>query len=231
VATRARPDVDTLPHVIVVIGPVAARVDGDRTVPAGLAARVATTAASAGRAVEVVTRLGDDAVGDAVLLSLAASGIGHVATLRDAAHATPAMVSVDGPSDPDVGDDATESDGGREVDASATARATTPALDPEDVGLALRYLADYRVIVVVHPAQDDVVSVTVAAAGYAGAHLVVISAPGAPLDGLPGDALALSAPDDADGVASLVGRYAAAVDEGVPPETAWAAEAGMLGVD
>ena len=47
-----------------------------------------------------------------------------------------------------------------------------PSLDPADVGLALRYLSDYRVIVLIHPTGQEMVAEASAAAGWAGAHLV-----------------------------------------------------------
>ncbi len=50
----------------------------------GLAAGVARAAAAAGVEVQLVGKVGGDPAGDAVLLSLARGGVGHLALLRDA---------------------------------------------------------------------------------------------------------------------------------------------------
>ncbi len=209
--------------MIVVIGEIGASGAGPGMAPSGLAAGIALAAAAAEARVEIVARLGDDAAGDAVLLALAAAGVGHVATLRDAAHATRLVEPPAEPIDPDGldGDDVGEAPG-------ADAR-IAPTLDAADVGLALRYLDDYRVIVLVHPADDGVVSEVVAATGWATAHLVVVSEPTAPAPSdLPADALLLAAPGDAEGIAGILGRYAAAVDGGDASATAFRAIVGTL---
>jgi sugar/nucleoside kinase (ribokinase family) len=201
--------------VIVVVGDLSARVEApDRIVPAGFSATVASTAAAAGSKVELVTRIGEDAKGDAVVMGLARAGIGHVATLRDAGRETPVAGTPDDVARPDPDDDRAVSD------APAT---PGPTLEAEDVGLALRYLGDYRVIVVVHPRSSEVTREAIAAAGWAAAHLVVITSIPIELDGgLPDAALAITADPDSDGLAERVGRYAAAVDAGVELDTAYA---------
>lgn len=199
--------------MIVVIGAVVARQVGTDVVPGGLASAIAAAAAAAGARVEVVARIGDDGSGDAVLLAFAAAGIGHVATLRDAAHATPIELEDEELIDPDPG-----------PDGAAGARSADPAptLDAADVGLALRYLSDYRVIVAVHPTDAAVLGEVVSAAGYASAHLVVVMDPGAaPLGEPPTGALVVEAASDATGFADLLGRYAASVDAGEEPATAF----------
>lgn len=202
--------------MIVVIGAVSARETGATFAPRGLASGIALAAAAAGARVEVVTRIGDDPAGDTVLLALAAGGVGHVATLRDAARATPVELDDLETMDPDPGPETTTADD-RPSDHPA------PTLDAADVGLALRYLADYRVIVAVHPADPGVLAEVTSAVGYASAHLVVVTDPDAAvLDGAPVDALVISAAADANGVADLLGRYAAAVDAGDQPATAYA---------
>ncbi len=204
--------------MIVVIGEIGASGAGPGMAPSGLAAGIALAAAAAGTRVEIVARLGDDPAGDAVLLAFAAAGVGHVATLRDAAHATRLVEPTAEPIDPDGhdGDDVGEAPG-------ADAR-ITPTLDAADVGLALRYLDDYRVIVLVHPADDGVIREVVRATDWATAHLVVISEPTAPApDDLPADAVLLAASDEAEGIAGILGRYAAAVDGGDEPATAFRA--------
>lgn len=229
---------------------------GSPMAPSGLAARVALAAAGAGAAVEIVTRLGEDPAGDDVLLAFAAASVGHVATLRDAVHATPVHATTEDPLDPDglddieaAGDDGpgptagaagTEAgrgaavSGGTERDSGAAAGGPSggarPTLDAADVSLALRYLDDYRVIIVVHPPDDGVVREVVAATDWATAHLVIISEPSGPIPGdLPADAVLLAVPDDAEGIAAIVGRYAATVDSGEAPAAAFRAIVGSLG--
>lgn len=164
---------------------------------------------------EVVARVGDDPPGDAVLLAFAAAGVGHAATLRDAARATSLEVDDDEPIDPDPDPDAPPVGGPPDHPA--------PTLDAADVGLALRYLSDYRVIVAVHPADVGVLAEVTSAAGYASAHLVVVTDPdGAPPEGAPPGALVVEAARDAMGFGDLLGRYAAAVDLGEDPATAFA---------
>lgn len=207
--------------MIVVIGAIAAGGVGPETAPAGLAARIALAAAAADGRVEVVARIGDDPSGDAVLLALAAARVGHVATLRDAAHATAIREPADEPIDPD-GD---EADG--DASGSEPADAPDPTLDAADVGLAMRYLDDYRAIVVVHPRESGIVREVVAAADWASAHLVIVTAAGEAAPGdLPAGSLVVAAADDADGVGDVIGRYAAAVDAGMAPTAAFEATFG-----
>ena len=215
--------------MIVVIGAVSAGTAEGEVVPAGLAAQIATSAVAAGATVQVVTRLGEDAAGDAVLLALAGLGVGHVATLRDAAHATVIRPASAEPSDPDPLDD---DDAGAPatvalVDAVVAAMPNQPTLDSDDVGLALRYLDGYRVIVVVHPRDDDIIREVVAATAWATAHLVVVLRPGATAPaGLPVESVLLEADDEAEAVAALLGRYVAAVDDGAAPVAAFQATIG-----
>jgi pfkB family carbohydrate kinase len=199
--------------VIVVAGDIAGRVDASgEAAPAGFAATVATAAAAAGSKVELVTRIGEDAAGDAIILALARAGIGHVATLRDAGRRTPVLGSPHDEAGPDLDDDAT----------STTAESPPgPMLDGGDVGLALRYLSDYRVIVVAHAADRDLLDEVVTAAGWSGARLVVVASPGIEV-AVPNDAIVIEAEADAEAVAVRVGRYAAAIDRGGEPDTAYA---------
>ncbi len=208
--------------MIVVIGNVSARAAGNEVQPAGLAADVAAAAASAGSTVQLVARIGDDPAGDALLLGLTRAGIRHVATLRDPAHLTSVIGDAAEAIDPIPDDDEADDVAGGDEPVAAP-RST---LDPEDIGLALRYLADFRVIVVVHP-DPGVLPEVVVAASWGSAHLVVVTAPGAPApDGVPADALVLAAPDDGAAVAAvatLLGRYAAAIDAGEAPAGAFKA--------
>lgn len=120
--------------MIVVIGAVVAREVGQGVAPGGLASGVALAAAAADARVELVARIGDDPAGDAVLLAFAAAGVGHVATLRDPARATPIELDDDEAIDPDPEPDAGYAGGPPEPPA--------PTLDAAGVGLAPRYLSD-----------------------------------------------------------------------------------------
>lgn len=169
-------------------------------VAGGLASLIAVACVSAGAAVELVGTIGDDAGGDAVAVDLARSGIGHAALLRIAAVPT---ASTDGASGPG------------------------PRLEARDLDLGLRYVADFRVLVAAEPLTPDLEAVIIEAAAYAGAAVVAIAAG----DGAVGNALADSAtvfeaPSEALGpFAEMIGRYAAALDAGVPPGAAFAAAA------
>ena len=196
--------------MIVVIGPVGARrTESGEFEPSGFAAHVAVSAAAAGATVELVSRLGDDPTGDAVLIVLAQAGVGHVATLREGGARTPVeatAVSVD------IDEPLSERDGG----------AQGSELDAADIGLALRYLSDYRVIVLAHPGGLDVVEEALAAAGWGPAHLVVVTAPGTEALPVSPGALVLSADRNAEATAARLGRYAAAIDSGDPLASAYA---------
>lgn len=207
--------------MIVVIGAVHARGSRVNTPPGGLASGIALAAAADAR-VELVARIGDDPTGDMILLALAGAGVGHAATLRDAARATPIEFDDDEPVDPDPEPGAP---------AAGVRPAAAPTLDAADVGLALRYLSDYRVIIAVYPADAGVLAEVTSAAGYASAHLVIVTDPGAaPLDEIPPGALVVAAASDATGVAELLGRYAASVDAGEDPAAAFDVLSGAAGL-
>jgi sugar/nucleoside kinase (ribokinase family) len=195
--------------VIVVIGSPIGWLRDDEVVSTGTPALAALAAAAAGREVQLVGRTGDDPTADGLLLSLTRGGVGHVALLRDPARPTPLVpepVSDDaGPVLPD------------EAPAPAHEAPSSPALDAVDVDLGLRYLANFAVVVLAEPAGQDVVRVIADAASWNGAPLVMVVDPGTePSDGLPPDAIVFEAPvDDRDGAfAALVGRFAAALDDG-----------------
>ena len=198
--------------MIVVIGTLVGRLDAEGTIEhAGFAAALASAAAAKGADVQVVARIGDDDVGDKVLLGLAAERVGHVATLRDAGRRT-ALIRDDEDENP-----------GAEAAPRDAVLGDGPTLEAADVGLAMRYLSDYRVIVLAHTADPALIGEAATAAGWAGAHLVVVTSPSESLDmTLPGDALVLSAGPDADGLAVRLGRYAAAIDAGESADTAYA---------
>lgn len=195
--------------VIVVIGSPVGWLREEEVVPTGTAARAALAAAAAGREVQLVGRTGDDPTADALLHSLVRGGVGHVALLRDPSRPTP-LVPEPVPED---AASASPDDG----TAPAPETRASPALDAADVDLGLRYLTTFSVVVMAEPASQEVVRVVADAVSWNGARLVMVVEPGTePLDGLPADAIVFEAPDDdPDGdFAALVGRFAAALDDG-----------------
>ncbi|OGO57799.1 MAG: hypothetical protein A2Z32_14660 [Chloroflexi bacterium RBG_16_69_14] len=211
--------------MIVVIGsPVARLVDGVLTAD-GAASQVALSAAATGRTVQLVGRTGDDATADGVVLDLTRGGVGHVALLRDPARATP----LETPSETDDGPEATDPSSAPKTAAGRGDPVTTSvgsSLDAADVDLGLRYLTDFAVVVLAEPAAPDVVGIAAEAARWGGARLILVVEPGEAVpDGLPADVIVFEAPDaDPDGVfAALVGRFAAALDDGADPGEAFRA--------
>ena len=192
----------------------------DPPAPAGRACEVAIAAAAHGAAVELVGRVGDDPAGDALLIGLAKLGVGHVAVLRDPARRTPVLT----PAPPDDAEPSVATD---DVPPGPGALlADAPRLEPEDVALGLQYLTAFSVLVVADDAPAAILPVALEAAAFAGAHVVLLLAPGAAApDGLPGDSTALGAPDsDPDcAFANVVGAYAAGLDRGGAPADAFAA--------
>jgi ribokinase len=204
--------------VIVVVGSPVGRIVDGRITLAGMAAGSARAAASAGAQVQLVGRIGDDAAADALLLGMAAAGIGHVAVLRDPARPTPIAPDAPGADGADIAPP--------DVDADpAPMEPSAIELDAADVELGLRYLTDFTVLVLVPPAGEAVARVSIDGAQWASARLLLVVDDAAPSDlTLPPDAIVLEAPgDDPDGAfASVVGRLAAALDAGGSPEAAFA---------
>jgi hypothetical protein len=208
--------------VIVVVGSPGARQTVQGIVAAGVAVTIGRVAAAAGAEVQLVGKVGEGAVGDAVLLSLADARVGHVAVLRDASAPTPLACDETEPEailDPIDGDPEPE-----ETLAASPRAAVGPSLDSGDLQLALRYLPDYRVVVVADALDEASLSTVVAAARWAGAQLIVVVAAGSSVAGAPEDATVLESPAiDADGAfAAVVGAYAAALDRGANPAEAFA---------
>ena len=193
---------------------------------AGMAAGIARAAAAAGAEVQVVGKVGEDPGGEAVLLDLAASLVGHVAILRDPSRATPAMAP--------AGDDESafdEDESTMPEDGSSIAPADGLSLEAADIELALRYLPDYRVLVIAEPLAEASLRVATAAAAWNGAALVVIVPTGSTPQ-LPGDdATVIEAPPDDpdDAFAGIIGAYAAAIDRGEEPKEAFASASSTLG--
>lgn len=193
----------------------------------GLAVGIAAAAAAAGGSVQLVGRVGEDSAGDATLLALAESRIGHVATLRDPARPTPVEPApAEAGSDPNADDEVdllgTNQVGAPDDDRTSLRAGDSPTLDPGDVGLALRYLDGYRVIIVAEPLSRPGFDVAGEAAAYGGARLVAIVADGGSADPLPEGAIVIEAPaSDPDGVfARTVGLLAVALDAGADPAAA-----------
>lgn len=182
--------------MIVVVGRPSVADGPSGPIPAGLAARISIAAAKAGGRVELAGSVGDDDLGDSVAVGLARAGIGHAALQRIPSAATPREGSATEP----------------------------PRLDARDLDLALRYLSDYRVVVVADPLPAELEEIVVEAAAFAGAAIVAI----VPAGGRTGAAFAatatvLEAPEDAAApFAELVGRYATALAAGTAPAEAFA---------
>jgi hypothetical protein len=202
---------------------------------------IARACRQAGGDVQLVTRIGDDGAGDALVLALSRDGIGHAAVLRDAGHATRLASTprgVAGFESMDEDDTLAGSVDAADVGATADDRGTERPADPAspdlraaDVELALRYLVDASVIVVGDRLADDAVLALSAGASYAGAAVVVVTEQGAPPEPGIAGATVLEAPSDDSGhaFATLVGRYAAALDRGLPPGEAFAGAAAAAG--
>jgi sugar/nucleoside kinase (ribokinase family) len=206
--------------VIVVIGSPIGRIAEGGIAAGGPASRVALRAADAGHVVQLVGRTGDDPTAEAVVLDLARGGVGHVALLRDVSRVTPLEP------EPTIDLEPEDLDDSSAIPPSEGRAASASPLDAADVDLGLRYLTDFAVVVLAEPAGADVIRVVLDAARWAEARLVlVVAAGGAVPDGLPADGIVFEAPDsDPDGVfATLVGDFAAALDDGAQPEDAFRA--------
>jgi hypothetical protein len=215
--------------VIVVIGCPIGRLGDGAILAAGMASRVALAAAAAGRVVQLVGKTGDDPIADGVVLDLAQGGVGHVALLRDPARAT--RLEPPSPADDVEADDEIAADHGHPPGHPAdpvptTDRAAGPALEAADVDLGLRYLTDFAVVVLAEPTDAETIAIVSEAARYGEATMVLVVGAGAAVpDDLPADAVVFEAPDaDREGAfATLVGRFAAALDDGTTPAEAFRA--------
>jgi len=193
-----------------------------------MATGVARAAAAAGSEVQVVGKVGEDPGGDAILLDLAASNVGHVAILRDPSRPTPAT------SPAPLDEPAFDEDDGDQPNADDADRMTTMSglsLEAADIELALRYLPDYRVLVVADSLAEPSLWVAAAAAAWNGAALVVIVPAGSTQPAAGDDATVIEAPPDDpdDAFAGIIGSYAAAIDRGEEPSEAFASASSTLG--
>lgn len=213
--------------MIVVIGSPIGRIDDGAVAAAGMVSRVALAAAGPGRTVQLVGKTGDDPTADGVVLDLARGGVGHVALLRDPARATPLETSsVDDPADDDA-EGSAEDDVPDAVRTAATAPGggpAGPALEGADVDLGLRYLNEFAVVVVAEPVGPEIVAIVADAARWGEARMILVVGAGEGVpDGLPADVVVFEAPDaDPDGAfATLVGTFAAELDDGTDPREAF----------
>ena len=222
--------------MIVVVGSPIAQPVTHGVAAGGLSASIAMAAAAAGAAVEVVGRVGEDAAGDQILLALAAAGVGHVATLREPGRPTPAAPPAAGespsPDGPALGEALVADDAFADDDIEAAGQENTAEPDPAglsvdaaDLELALRYVPDYRVLVLASDLDASSLSAVVAASAWSGAHLVALLSDGASTDTLPETATVLERPArDPDGAfGAMVAAYAVALDRGSDPADAFAA--------
>lgn len=141
--------------MIVVIGTISARAEGTTYSPSGYAATVALAIVASGGSAELVSKVGVDAAGEALITHLAAAGIGHVALIRDGARSTP----VDG--------------------------VPPLEMDAADLQLALRYLTSFDAVLLVDPVDDSMVATVLDACTYVGARLVVTRPAGSAPVGAP----------------------------------------------
>lgn len=203
--------------MIVVLGCPAARRRNGVVEPAALAGWIAVSAAAAGATTQLVGRIGDDELGDAVVLGLARAGVGHAALLRDAAHATPEVaIDDEWPDDPAllIADDQRVA----ATSGTLTAPDRGPVLDAEDVALGLRYLTDFAVLVIADPLSAEAASAAQDAAAFAGARIIWIARTA--MAPAPGHDVFEPPAGEPEAFAGVIGRYAAALERGVEPEEA-----------
>jgi hypothetical protein len=213
--------------MIVVVGPPAWR-GGEPGMPAGRTCEIALAAAGTGARAELVGRIGDDPIGDRLLIALAQATVGHAAVLRDPTRPTPVVAAAPEP-EPEPEDafaDVVPVDDAA-TDPSAPAPAG-PRLQAADVALGLQYLTAFGVLVVADDAPIEVLPACVDGAAFAGASLVVLVREGsAPPADLPAAATVLEVPARDDGAfGALVGLYAARLDAGDDPAQAFSAALG-----
>jgi len=204
--------------VIVVVGlpAYADSPDGEKCA-GGLAVDVAAAAVGRGAMVELVGKIGNDGAGDAVVVALGRLGIGHSALVRDPVLPTPVLAA------PAVDDDSPELD---DVDRGTLVLPADPAgrpsLDTGDVDLALRFLPQAGVIVLVDALSEAAVAAAADGAAYASARLIVLVESGAKPPAVPADATVLEVPPADDGsFGRMVGVFAGALDAGVDPKAAF----------
>ncbi len=134
----------------------------------------------------------------------------------------------DAEEDPDDAFAPDDADGSRAL----TAAPEGLSLEAADIELALRYLTEFRVLVIAAPLDSLSLHAALDAAGFSGAHVVRLDPPRpthrdepisaeAPPDGV--EVTAFEAPKrDEPAFGAMVGRYAAGLDAGRSPGDAFA---------
>jgi hypothetical protein len=187
----------------IAVAPVLAG-EGPGFTAGGRAVGIARASAEAGARVEIVGSIGDDVVGDSVIVDLGRSGVGHAAMLRDPATPTPILGRPD---------------------------QRLPRLERGDVELGLGYLVTYGVLVLAEVLPEEVEVAALDAAAFRSAAVIALVDPGRDVSDRLGDAsTVLVAPEEPNpAFAQMVGRYAAELDRGVVPRVALAAAARAAG--
>src|SRR5262245_56882658 len=161
--------------MVVVIGtPFGRRTSGGLRA-AGVPFAVARAAAEAGATVQLVGKVGDGPDGDAVVLAVAEAGVGHAALLRGQIP-VPIALDADAELDRSLDEVAGIEDGEVVGESADSADFAGGGLEAADLALALRYLPDYRVVVIAEPLADDALAAVIDAARWAEARLIVVAA-------------------------------------------------------
>jgi hypothetical protein len=115
---------------------------------------------------------------------------------------------------------------------AAVMRSPAGSLDTADLALALRYLPDLRVVVLLG-VPDPLLPAAIEGAAFSGAKVLVVTDGDAVPTGLPGDAVVMQAPpnDSAGTFAGFVGQLAARLDGGASAADAWTATMATLGIE
>jgi hypothetical protein len=203
----------------------------------GLAPEIAAAAAAAGSRVELVAKIGEDGAGEELLLALARASVGHLAVLRDPARAT--RLALPQPEGPEEDDEIPVPALLAEAEAAAVRPSAgdrpdllpAPQLEPADLSLGLQYLRDYAIVVAVEPLAAGGAAVVAEVAAFTDATLIVVARPGTSIAPAYTRATVFEAPaEDPDGAfAGVIGRYAAALDQGIDPAEAFRAATGAGG--
>lgn len=120
----------------------------------------------------------------------------------------------------------------RGIGHAAVLRSPATGLEPADLELALRYLPEIGVIVVVDT-RGDLVSNAVSAAAWSGAGLIVVTSSAGASALVPSSAFVLDPPvrDPDSTFAGFVAALAGALEKGVDPTAAWQATVADHAVD
>lgn len=115
---------------------------------------------------------------------------------------------------------------------AAVLRSAAASLEPADLGLALRYLPDLRVLVLLGVAEA-LMPAAVEGAAFAGATMLVVTTGNGAPTGLPPDAIVMQGPPNgaAGTFAGFVGHLAARLDGGASPTVAWSETVAALAIE